>query len=641
MLEPVISSIKTLYVAGVYTVFVASFALMSGCFDRVEDDQKIDGVNIRTAYVDELPTYPSKTLPDGLVWETNDDDPVYASSDAKKGGMFRSAMLTFPLTLRVVGPDSNTGLRSLLLGNQFALTDIHPNTHKIMPALATHWAYDDDGKTVYYKLDPDVRWSDGRPVLADDYLFTLDFMRSEFIVAPWYNKHYTEQILEITKYDDYTISITGAIAKPKIDLHYYYGIIPTARHFHQLDENWVSNYNWRIEPNTGPYQITKIKKGKYIEFSLKENWWAKDRKYYKNRFNVKKFRLDVIRDLEAAYRHFLKGEIDAFGLTMPSFWHDKAKGDLFDNGYIHKIWFYNDMPRPSEGMYLNQKSEWLQDENIRYGLAHSMNVELMINTVLRGDYSRLHNLDTGYGDYSNTEIKAREFDLQKADAYFNKAGWVERDKDGIRIKNNRRLSFVVTYGSELHANRLVLLKEEAKKAGVELVLEQLDPAAMYKKEMEKQHEIAWMAWGFGFHPQYWGQFHSDNADIPQTNNITNTKDKILDALIERFRNSADGKERAALAREIQQYIHDLGVVIPLTTVSYVRSAYWRWVKLPNPPGTKWSDTLFDPTNGDGMMGSTGGLFWIDEEEKEKTLAAMKKGEVFEPVTIIDTTYKIQ
>jgi microcin C transport system substrate-binding protein len=65
------------------------------------------------------------------------------------------------------------------------------------------------------------------------------------------------------------------------------------------------------------------------------------------------------------------------------------------------------------------------------------------------------------------------------------------------------------------------------------------------------------------------------------------------------------------------------------------------VKLPNPPGTKWSDTLFDPTNGDGMMGSTGGLFWIDEEEKERTLAAMKKGEAFEPVTIIDTTYKIQ
>lgn len=619
-----------------FVVIAALGFVFAGCSSKVdEQDNASDTVSSNsTVYVEDVPVYPSYTLPEGLKWETNNDEPVFASPNAKKGGTFREFMLAFPLTLRVVGPDSNTGLRSILLGNQLTLTDIHPNTQKIIPMLATHWAYGDDGRTVYYKLDPNARWSDGRPVVADDYVFTLEFMRSKFIVAPWYNKHYTEEILDVKKYDDYTISITGAKPRPKIDLHYYYGIQPTPRHFHKLDENWVADYNWRIEPNTGPYEITEIRKGKYIELTLKKDWWAKDYRYFKNRFNVEKIRISVIRDVETAYRHFLKGDLDTFPLTLPAYWHDKAKGEEYDKGYIQKIWFYNDMPQPAAGMYLNENNSDLKDINVRYGLAYAMNFDKVINTVLRGDYQRLNNLDTGYGEYTNPKIRAREFDLKKADEYFSKAGWDKRGPDGIRVKDGRRLSFTVSYGTDIHTDRLVVLKEEAKKAGVELVLELMDPSTFYKKVMEKKHDIAWMSWGSQFRPQYWGQFHSDNADKPQTNNITNTKNPELDALIERFRDSAEEEERQALAREIQQKVHDLGIVIPRTMAPYVRMAYWRWMKLPEVPGTKWSETLFDSDY------TSGGLFWIDEEEKQKTLDAKRSGKAFEPVTIVDTTYKV-
>ena len=117
------------------------------------------------------------------------------------------------------------------------LVSIHPNTLNFIPQLATHWAFGPDGKTVYYRLDPDARWSDGELVTADDYLFTIDFMRSEHIVAPWYNNHYTNQIVSVVKYDDYTISVEGATAKPREELLYEYGLNPTPRHFHKLDEN--------------------------------------------------------------------------------------------------------------------------------------------------------------------------------------------------------------------------------------------------------------------------------------------------------------------------------------------------------------------------------------------------------------------
>jgi len=46
-------------------------------------------------------------LPEDIQWLTNDSDPVYASTDAVKGGTLNTAILSFPMTFRTVGPDSN------------------------------------------------------------------------------------------------------------------------------------------------------------------------------------------------------------------------------------------------------------------------------------------------------------------------------------------------------------------------------------------------------------------------------------------------------------------------------------------------------------------------------------------------------
>src|SRR5690606_29313641 len=114
----------------------------------------------------------------------------------------------------------------------------------------------------------------------------------------------------------------------------------------------------------------------------------------------------------------------------------------------------------------------------------------------------LQTLNEGYGDYSNPAIRARPFDLALADRYFDAAGWQQRGPDGVRVRGGERLSLRVTYYSQDHTARLVVLKEEARKAGVELTLQYLDPSAAYKQIMEKKHQIALMAWtGGGIAPR--------------------------------------------------------------------------------------------------------------------------------------------
>lgn len=582
----------------------------------------------------EQPEKKYQPLPDTINWLTNDSDPVYASPKAKKGGVLHSAIASFPLTFRVVGPDSNSSFRGAILGNQMSLINIHPNTEHILPELATHWAFGSDKKTMYFKLDKAARWSDGTPVTAWDYVYTLEFMRSEHIIAPWYNDYYTKEIEKVTVFDDHTIGVKSTKAVP--DLHLKLGISPTPRHFFgTLDASFVQQYNWKIAPNTGAYQISDFEKGKFVKFKRKKKWWARDKKYFKHRFNADYVVFDVIRDFNLQWEHFKKGKLDAFGLTLPKYWHQKSSHPLFENGYINKIWFFNDQERSAQGLWLNQDKEIFKDKNVRYAFAHAMNVERVINKVLRKDYFRLAQATFGYGRYTDYSIKPRTYDIQKVEELMTRAGWV-RGSDGIWTKQDLRFSVKVTYSYEEHMPRLVVLKEEALKAGIELLLEKLDPSASYKKVMEKKHDVGWVGWSTGMRPSFWQHWHSDNAHKPQTNNITNTDNPKIDALIDQYRASLDEEERISLSKQIQNLVHDQGAFVPTFMVPYVRLGYWRWLKLPQFHGTRRSDDLFAP-----FSTMTGGLFWIDLDVKEQTRQAMKKGTRFEAQTIIDKQFKVE
>lgn len=587
-------------------------------------------------------------LPDDLEWLTNDEDPVFASPDAIRGGTFRTFILSYPLTLRTVGPDSNGSFAGFLRPIQFGPITWHPQTRQPIPAIATHWAVGKDGRSLYFRINPDARWSDGEPITADDVVFNVKFMRSSQIIAPWYNNYYTEQIRDAKKYDDLTYGIQGAIPRTFQEMFTFYGIGPRPEHFHKMTDNWVAEYNWNPEPTSGPYHVGLVEKGQYIELHRTENWWADDLKYMQNRFNPEVIHIKVIRDMQNAWQHFLSGELDSYGVTRPTYWHDKTKAAEFRRGYIRRYWYYTQLPVPSAGIYLNTADPLLADKQIRFGLAHSMNIERMIQSVLRGDYERLTTFQLGFGEYDNRSITPREFDLEKADQYFVAAGFTERDGEGYRIKRDdndniiARLEFAITYGNDSDTQRLLVLQQEARKAGVKLNLDKQDPSASFKKMLEKKHQIAWLTWSSsGFSPRYWEHFHSENAHKTQTNNVTNTAIPEMDELIMKYRSSSDKEERVALAHILEQMVHDHGAVIPTIQVPFTRDAAWQWLELPKWLGTKTSGSLFNSQNTTAGMFSNGGLFWINEEKKKEILAAKdKKRKYSDPVTIVDETHRL-
>ena len=88
-------------------------------------------------------------------------------------------------------------------------------------------------------------------------------------------------------------------------------------------------------------------------------------------------------------------------------------------------------------------------------------------------------------------------------------------------------------------------------------------------------------------------------------------------------------EIVRLARQIQAWLHEDAAFIPAFVEPFYRTAYWRWVKWPEDFNGKTS------RDADEFM-----MFWIDPDERERTKAALKRGQTFPVQTPIFDQFKL-
>lgn len=580
-------------------------------------------------------------LPDDLEWENGLDQPEIGSDKATKGGVMNLTIPNFPPNFRTFGPDSNHSFRSEFYDDiEISLVGLHPDTMELIPGIASEWAVAPDNQTVYFRLDPDATWSDGEPIVADDVFTTFYLFHSDYANAPFYKQYYTTEFVNITKYDERTISIRRASPKPKTP--YFASILAHPTHFYrEFGPDYPQRYQWRVKPVSGAFVIDeeRTRKGRSITLRRVKDWWARDRKYFRNRFNPDYIHYRLVRSSEKKFELFRNGEVDYYLLNLPRFWYEKMEIDPVYDGYIKKAVFYNDYPRIPRGLYINCSQPLLDNVNIRVGLQHATNVKKLIEFDFRGDFKRTNIHSEGYGEFSEPTIRARPFDPEAAREAFAKAGFTERGDDGILVRDDgTRLSFTISGQQDPVVNRMLLrLKEEAIKAGLEYQIEALDGTAFFQKVMEKKHEIAFWGWGVTPpYPRYFQGFHSSNAydegsdtPKPNTNNITVSVDPRLDELSVGIRRATSEEEIRLKSWEIEHVIHELAPWVPLYHRNYYRLGYWRWLQFPEETFNVRVSSLPGEAH----------VHWIDTEKKEETLDAMREGRTFPETLEIHERYR--
>lgn len=585
-------------------------------------------------------------LPKDLVWKDGLEQKEFADPRAVRGGVLRQFMASTPPTLRRVGPNANNGFRGELYdNNDFGLLAAHPNTDDTIPALAISWAMSADGLTAYFRLDPNAKFTDGQPITADDFFFTFYFHRSPWAKADWYADHYTREWGGITKFDDHTIAIKAPRKRP-YQLELLGGLRPTPRQFFKdFGPNYEKAYNDRFQPTTGPYYVKAedFVREKSLTLTRVTDWWGDRRKYYRHRFNPAAIQYGVIRDIDSAYNSMLAGEIDFMPIMMPRYWYGTNEKKAYQHGYLTKAQFFNDIPRPPYGLYLNTQRPMLSDLNVRIGLQHATDFQRVIDGFYRGDYERLQQFSEGLGKFTDPSIRVRRYSPELARAAFAKAGFTREGPDGILTNAaGERLSFRLTFDTSDRRKYLATLVESARRCGVELRPETLEHTTMYRKVMEKNHDIVFWAWSVSSRlPQLWESHHSENAvevladgrKVPkrQTNNITGVDDPELSKLIDRFRDATEEDEMIRLSFAMQRRIHDLADFIPGFRVPGYRIAHWNWVKFPEGFDVRAAE---DP--------GQHGLFWLDPAQREADLKDFRAGKVRgSPKTVIEDRWRTE
>ena len=120
----------------------------------------------------------------------------------------------------------------------------------------------EDGRSVTWKLKPDVRWSDGKPFTAEDVAFTYEFVSNRQVAAV--TEKYYEAIQKVEVSDPLTVKITFKEPNPSWALPFtgQNGMILPKHVFSEFPGASARQAPANLQPiGTGPYRFITFDDG--------------------------------------------------------------------------------------------------------------------------------------------------------------------------------------------------------------------------------------------------------------------------------------------------------------------------------------------------------------------------------------------
>lgn len=572
-------------------------------------------------------SYAAPALPPNLKWETNTAEPLIGDPAALKGGTFNTYIEDYPLTFRVYGPNSNDMFaawnRSFTL--DFVLVMRHPITDHYIPWLATDWAVMDDHRTLYFKLDPAARWSDGQPVTADDYVFGFQMMGSKEIVDPTANLYAQTYFESVEAIDPYTLKIVGKRPSWR-PLDDYAILPPMPRHAITLGPNWVTGTNNTPQVAIGPYVVTHTVAGQEVTFERQKNWWGENRRYFKGLYNVDKIVVRVIPD-DRLLDYFQNGEIDYYNVNTARLWAEKMDFPAMRMGWTHRKRVFVDMPEGFYGLAMNLEVPIFQNKDFRKALQYLFNFDAINNNMMYGAYYRLISTFTGT-EYANPDLKPYGFNPYKAREYLVKAGYARRGPDGILVNaRGEPARFTIIYGTKGIEPHLIVQQQYWRHFGIDARLKLLEGGAAFNRALERKYEMTVVSYTTTFYPEPYQYFHSDFLKTTNNNNIWAFGRPGTDKLIDVYRFDMNKQARLDAMWKLDATIQDEAFYIPWWTAPYTRMIYWDklcWPKYYLPKRTGAMSELTDWQ-----------VYWIDPAREKALAAARAANKPLPPDPVID------
>jgi microcin C transport system substrate-binding protein len=571
----------------------------------------------------------------GEGWETNSSFDLIGDPHAVKGGVLKEYVLDFPGTLRGYGPESNSALNYTIGAMVYeSLLNVHPTTLDYIPGLATHWQISPDHSVYRFRINPNARWADGQPVVADDVVATWMFAMDKGLQDP-------SSVITFSKFEKpvaeskYIVSVKSKVLNWRNFLYFSGNAIFPAHVLKHVDgATYLKDYNFKLIPGSGAYEVREadVLKGKSVTIRRRSDYWAEKHRRNVGMNNFDEIRETVVRDQKLAFEMFKKGDIDDYFVNVSREWVEEMNFDRVQRGLIQKRKIFNDAPSGYSGLAFNTRREPFTDIRVRKALTLLQNRDELIKKLFFNEYVPLNSYFAG-GIYENPNNPKNVYDQQGALQLLADAGWKDRDAQGRLVKNGQPLSIEVLYASKGMETWMTVYQEELRKVGIALNLRLVTPETLFKLVMDRNFSLVSMGWGSLIFPNPETSFESSLADVPNNNNITGFKDARVDALLKQYDQEFDSRKRAAIIRDIDGIVANSYQYILGWDAPFQRIAYWNRFGQPEGYLRRVGDQ-FNPSDYRDITN----LWWIDPKKDAELKRAMGDDSVKLPVGETEVRY---
>jgi peptide/nickel transport system substrate-binding protein len=534
----------------------------------------------------------------------------YANPDAPKGGRLVQGILgTFdslnPLIVKGLAVQQIRGfvVESLMArGNDEAFT--------LYGLLAKSVETDDARGYVVFHLDPLARFSDGKPVLADDVLFSWALLRDKG--RPNHRQYYSK-VAKAEALDPLTVKFDFGGTQDR-ELPLILALMPVLPQ-HAVDVSTFEETSMTAPVGSGPYRVSAVNPGASVSLTRNPDYWGRDLPVNRGLWNFDEIRLDFYREANGQFEAFKRGLYDFRVETEPLRWHDGYDFPAARKGEVIRDTVRTGLPQPSEFLVFNTRRQVFTDIRVRQALTLLFDFEWINRNYFFGLYGR------SGGFFAGSELSAygrpaenRERDLlkpfashvapdildgsyrlpvtdgsgrdrnslRKALGLLSQAGY---ELDGTVLRNRATkapLAFEILVATRDQERIALAFARDLKRAGIEISVRAVDAVQFDQRRLAFDFDMIQNRWDQSLSPGneqyfYWG---SEAADNQGTRNYMGAKDPAIDAMIAVMLEAREHRDFVSAVRALDRVLMSGFYAIPLFNVQEQWIARWNRIERP-------------------------------------------------------------
>ncbi|WP_028245726.1 ABC transporter substrate-binding protein [Pseudoclavibacter soli] len=365
--------------------------------------------------------------------------------------------------------------------------------------LADSWTVEEDGKRWVYKMQSDLKWSDGEPITSADPKYTYELMMNDPQLGTA-NGNLVSNFESVEAPDDETLIInlkTPQAPNPGLEIP----VVP--KHVWEKIDDKADYANDTDVVGSGPFLLSSYSANQSITLKSNDNFWQ-------GRPKIDGIQYIYYTNSDAQVQALRSGDVDfVSGLTPTQFNALEGSDGITTHageGRRYTSISINSGLKTPEGESYGTGSAALQEKAVRQAIRLGTDSESLLKQVLDNEGTVATSfIPSAFSQWhlSDDASVIKQFDPEAAKTELENAGW-KVGADGIREKDGKKLSLRLYVDADDPTEQSIAeyFKPWMQNIGISIDVQSSDSDTISDKTMTGDYDLYFSGWSVNPDPDY-------------------------------------------------------------------------------------------------------------------------------------------